>query len=79
MKNIIKKIKENIHDWFATLMGLLVTITVAWQAVDWNSFSLKRDWIKLVISAIPAIGGYITELKKKNNGTDTSTDSSTSK
>lgn len=69
MKKLVDKIKKNAHSWIATVIGVLVAITMAWQTVDWDTFNFKRDWIKLLMSAIPAIGGYMTQLKKKPEDT----------
>ncbi|MBA4166282.1 MAG: hypothetical protein H0X41_01815 [Chitinophagaceae bacterium] len=49
---------------FSTVMGLAVAICNAWVNIDWKDFSLYNEWPKLAISALIAIGGYATEVKK---------------
>mgnify|MGYP001568628398 CR=1 FL=1 len=67
----MEKIKKNIHNWLSTLFGLIVAVVMAWQMIDWDSFSFKKDWIKLVMSGIPAIGGYLTQFKKPKENDNT--------
>lgn len=49
---------------FSTLMGLTLAICNAWVNINWKDFNLEKEWPKLLITAMIAIGGYITELKK---------------
>lgn len=63
MKKIIDKIKKNICNWGATLLGLIVAVLTAWQMIDWDTFDMKRDWIKLLMSAVIALGGYVSQFK----------------
>lgn len=58
------KLKKNIHNWGATVAGIIVAIATAWSTVEWSTFDWKRDYMKLVLSAIIAIGGYISTFKK---------------
>lgn len=58
-----------LADYGATLMGLLVAISNAWLNIDWINFDIKKEYPKLILSAIIAIGGYksIVKLKNKTN------------
>ena len=55
------------NDTKATLIGYIIAITTAWATIDFSTFDIKRDWFKLVISGIIAIGGHLTVVKDKNN------------
>lgn len=52
-----------LADYGATLIGLLVAISNAWLNIDWINFDIKKEYPKLVLSAIIAIGGYISTVK----------------
>lgn len=59
-----QKIKSLDGGKLATIFGALTSLCVAWSSIDWATFSLKRDWMKLVVSGIPALGGYMSTLNK---------------
>lgn len=61
---LIKKLKKNIRDWGATLAGIVVAIAAAWIDIDWSTFSWERDYMKLVVSAVIALGGYFSKFKQ---------------
>lgn len=62
MKNIIKKYKSEL----STLFGALVAIATAWQSIDWDNFEFNSGNVsKLLISAIIALGGYMTSINVK--------------
>jgi len=62
MKNIIKKYKSEI----STIFGALVAIATAWQSIDWDNFEFNSGNVsKLLISAIIALGGYMTSINVK--------------
>jgi len=52
-----------LADYGATLIGLLVAISNAWLNIDWINFDIKKEYPKLVLSAIIAISGYISTVK----------------
>ena len=60
-----EKIKTFDRDLLATIFGVATTLCTAWASIDWSSFDIKRDYMKLIISAIAEIGGYFTVIKKK--------------
>jgi len=62
------KIKAFDKDLLATIFGVATTLCTAWASIDWSTFDIKRDYMKLIISAIPAFGGYFTVIKSKTNG-----------
>ncbi len=57
------KIKRNWRSYFSTLMGAAVAIATAWSTIDFSTFVISKDWYKLIIPAIIALGGYLTKLK----------------
>lgn len=63
MSNLFKI--KTIHDLGATLLGLGVAISTALLTIDWAAFNVVKEWPKLVLSAIIAIGGYFSTIKKK--------------
>jgi len=65
MKNLITKYKSEL----STIFGALVAIATAWQSIDWDNFQLNAANIsKLMLSAIIALGGYMTSINVKSNG-----------
>jgi hypothetical protein len=58
-------------DWYAnhgaTIAGISVAIASAWMTIDFSTFDIKKEWPKLVLSAIIAAGGYKSTLNFKSN------------
>lgn len=65
LKLLIKKYKKPLADHISTLMGIIVAISQAWITIDWVSFDIKKEYPKLILSALIAIGGYKTTVKLK--------------
>ena len=65
MKN---KIKKNIHSYVATLLGLLTSTATAMVVIDFEAFDFKKpnDLMKLFVITMPAIGGYVLQIKKQD-------------
>lgn len=62
MKNLITKYKSEL----STIFGALVAIATAWQSIDWDNFEFNAGNIsKLMMSAIIALGGYMTSINVK--------------
>jgi len=57
--------KKRIADYGATILSLIVAIASAWMTIEWTTFDIKKEWPKLVLSAIIAAGGYVSTLKLK--------------
>ena len=52
----------------STILGLIVAIGNAWLNVDWSNFEFNiRHIAPLVVSALVAIGGYMTSINIKND------------
>ena len=66
MKKFISKYKSEL----STLAGLLVAVGTAWSTIDFTIFVISKDWPKLIIPTMIAIGGYVTQITVKNNGTE---------
>jgi hypothetical protein len=63
MKNIITKYKSEL----STIFGALVAIATAWQSIDWDNFEFNpATFSKLMMSAIIALGGYMTSINVKS-------------
>jgi len=53
-------------DFAATILGILVAIANAWVNIDWDNFEWSaNNCVKIGISAVIAVGGYISTLKIK--------------
>ncbi len=63
MNKLINKIKNNAHSYVATILGLIVAIASAWLDIEWSNFDITKEWPKLLLSAIIAIGGYLSSIK----------------
>jgi hypothetical protein len=59
----MKKIANNWESKLSTIMGLIVSISTAWITIDWVLFDIKKEYPKLILSALIAIGGYMTKIK----------------
>ncbi len=59
----LSKLKHDLNDHVATILGVIVAIAVDWMAIDWKTFKLSEDWQILVLSAIIAGGGVVSKLK----------------
>lgn len=57
--------KKKLADYGATILSLIVAIASAWMTIEWTTFDIKKEWPKLILSAIIAAGGYVSTLKLK--------------
>jgi hypothetical protein len=57
--------KRKLADYGATILSLVVAIASAWMTIEWTTFDIKKEWPKLILSAIIAAGGYVSTLKLK--------------
>lgn len=62
-----KKRLDWLSDHGATIMGISVAVASAWMTIDWSTFDIKKEYPKLFLSAIIAIGGYKSTIKLKNS------------
>ena len=60
--NKLKK-KLTSTDWLATISGLVTAVAAAWLTIDWTTFDIKKEWPKLLLSAVIAAGGYLSKFK----------------
>lgn len=58
-----KKRLNLLADYGATISGLTVAIASAWMTIDWTTFDIKKEWPKLILSAVIAVGGWKSTLK----------------
>jgi hypothetical protein len=61
MKKLLKKIKNK--STLATIAGVTTAIATAWLTIDWLTFDIRKEWPKLFLSAIIAVGGYLSQFK----------------
>lgn len=60
-----KELKNKLADHSATIIGIVTAVASAWLTIDWVTFDIKKEWPKLVLSAIIAIGGIVSQVKLK--------------
>lgn len=56
---------KGLYDLISTIFGILVSLATAYAVIDFDTFNIRRDWIKLIIIGLPAIAGYFSEIKRK--------------
>ena len=67
MKRFIRKYKSQL----STIFGGIVAVATEWQSIDWDNFELNSGTIgKLGVSAIIALGGFMTSINVKDNATN---------
>lgn len=50
----------------STILGLIVAVANAWINVDWANFTWDVQHVApLIVSALVAIGGYMTQIESK--------------
>ena len=50
----------------STILGLIVAVANAWINVDWENFTFDTQHVApLIVSALVAIGGYMTQIESK--------------
>lgn len=49
------------------MAGVLTSLCQALVVIDWDTFNVHspKDWIKVILIAVPALGGTLSEIKKK--------------
>ncbi len=59
---------SNPNNYLSTLFGSIVAVAMAWVTIDWDHFELtKNNVMKLILSAVVAIGGYKTTINTRKN------------
>lgn len=49
----------------ATLLGALTSVCTALAVLDLNTFDIKKDWFKVIVIGLPALGGYFSTINKR--------------
>lgn len=60
---------KRMRSHLATILGVATSVCTAWAVVDFDAidFNNPKTYIKLVVIAIPAVGGYVSVLKGKDD------------
>ena len=64
----VKRQIKNVRNTASTVMGCIVAVATAWQGVNWVNFDITSgaSWNAaapaLILSAIIAIGGFLTSI-----------------
>ena len=57
---------RKLHNTLSTIFGAIVAIANAWVTIDWDNFVWSvNTGIKLLLSALIALGGYMTTINHK--------------
>jgi hypothetical protein len=57
---------RKLHNTLSTIFGAIVAIANAWVTIDWDNFVWSLNTaIKLFLSALIALGGYMTTINRK--------------
>ena len=62
----MKQLKNNWESKLSTAMGFIVAVSTAWVTIDWTVFDIHKEYPKLILSAMIAIGGYLTKIKSND-------------
>lgn len=62
-----KEVKNKLADHSATIIGITTAVATAWMTIDWATFDIKKEWPKLVLSAVVAISGIVSKVKLKQS------------
>lgn len=60
-----REVKNKLADLSATVSGIAVAIALAWIDIDWATFDVKKEWPRLVLLAVVAVGGIVSKIKLK--------------
>lgn len=60
---------KRMRNHLATILGVATSVCTAWAVVDFDTidFNNPKTYVKLVVIAIPAVGGYVSVLKGKDD------------
>lgn len=59
--------KNKTSSLIATIMGYVIAAGVALQVIDVEKFDITRDWLKVLLIALIAIGGHASRLNTTEN------------
>ena len=62
-----KAVKNKLADLSATISGIAVAIALAWIDIDWATFDVKKEWPRLALLAVVAVGGIVSKVKLKQS------------
>jgi hypothetical protein len=59
--------KNKLNDYAATIMGLLTSLATAYAILDVDTLDFHnfKTYFKLFVIGIPAVGGWISTIKSK--------------
>ena len=60
--------KKSHRQKLATVLGVATSLVSALVLIDFDTidWSSVNDWLKILVAALPAIGGYLSEVKGKD-------------
>jgi len=59
--------KKSARNQTATILGIATSLVMALVLIDFDTinWSSVNDWLKILVVALPALGGYGSEIKGK--------------
>lgn len=57
------------NDNKATWLGIITSVVMATAVLDWDTldFTLPSTYFKILVLALPALGGTVSTIKEKTN------------
>ena len=61
--------KHKTRNYLATLLGIATSVCTAWAVVDFDAldFHNVKTYFKLIVIGLPAVGGYLSVIKDKDD------------
>lgn len=65
----MSKAKKNLNNYAATLLGIMTSLATAYAVLDVDAldFHSAKTYFKLAIIGLPALGGYVSTIKSKED------------
>lgn len=54
---------KKISSIASTIMGCLVAISMALVVIDFKNFDFVKEWPKVILLSLIALGGFVTKIK----------------
>lgn len=56
--------QRKLRNVLSIVIGITVAISTSLLTIDWAAFDFKKEWPKLLLSALIAAGGFLSRLKE---------------
>ncbi len=58
---------KKLRNHLATILGAGTAVATAFAVINFDTFDIKKDWFKLIVIGLPALGGYMSTIKNKED------------